>query len=151
MSRQPTLTPMFAALAAAFALGACSRSAEPPTAGQQIDATVAKAERQADTAVADAKQNAKQAAQDLKQGAEAAGAKVSGVVSDATITAAVSAELAHDAKLDATKIDVDTSAGRVALRGVAPDADARERARRIALAVKGVTGVDNYLTLSSKG
>jgi osmotically-inducible protein OsmY len=139
MSRQSTLTPLFAALAAALALGACSKHDAQPTAGQQVDA-----------AIADAKQTAKQAAQDLKQDAQAAGATVSGVVSDASITSAVNAELTRDTKLDVTKIDIDTSAGRVALRGTVPDADSRERAKRIALAVKGVTGVDNYLTLSPK-
>ena len=158
MSRQRSLTPLFATLVAAFALSACSKQDEQPTAGQQVDAAISKAERKADEAradadraVADAKQTATQAVQDVKQGAEAAGAKVASVVTDATITASVSAELARDGKLDTTKIDVDTSRGRVALRGTAPDSDSRERARRIALAVKGVTAVDNYLTVSPKG
>jgi len=66
-------------------------------------------------------------------------------VADAAITASVNAELAKDAQLSALKINVDTSAGHVMLRGTAPSPDARERATRLAMAVKGVTAVDNQL------
>lgn len=71
-----------------------------------------------------------------------------GPVSDASITTVISAELARDGSLDPTRIDVDTAQGRVVLRGSAPDDDAKERAKRIALAVNGVKGVDNYLTVN---
>jgi len=68
-------------------------------------------------------------------------------MADATITAAVAAELALDKNLSALKIDIETTDGRVALRGTAPSADARDRATLLAEAVKGVRSVDNQLTV----
>jgi osmotically-inducible protein OsmY len=128
MSTRQHLSPLVAALVATLALGACGRHDE-QAARQKVDRTVAKAE----------------------QAAETAGAKAATVVNDATITTTITAELARDAALDPTKIDVDTAQGRVVLRGSAPDEQAKERAKRIALAVNGVRGVDNYLTVDNKG
>lgn len=70
-------------------------------------------------------------------------------VEDAAVTATINAELAKDPKLSALKIDVDTSNGRVSLKGKAPDADSRERATQIASAVRGVQSVDNQLQIGS--
>lgn len=70
-------------------------------------------------------------------------------VEDAAVTATINAELAKDPKLSALKIDVDTSNGRVSLKGKAPDADSRERATQIASAVRGVQSVDNQLQVGS--
>src|SRR5688500_13488799 len=64
---------------------------------------------------------------------------------DAALTTTTAAELARDAELDPNKIDVEIAQGRVVLRGLAPDDDAKERAKRIAMAIEGVRGVDNYL------
>jgi osmotically-inducible protein OsmY len=71
-------------------------------------------------------------------------------VQDAVITTSVNAELAKDRSLSATKIDVDTDAGRVALRGSAPSQAARDRATLLASSVKGVVSVDNQLTVDAK-
>ncbi len=68
---------------------------------------------------------------------------------DATITAAVSAGLAKDPDLSAIKIDVDTQAGKVTLRGPAPNPVAKERAEEIAKNVKGVSSVDNQLEVKT--
>jgi len=151
------LAPLALALAAAFALAACNRNDDGMTAGQKVDETVAKVERQADEAKADmnrsadqARTSAQEAAQDAKQAAANAGEKVADAVSDASITTTINAELAKDNKLSATKIDVDTSQGRVALRGTAPDAESKDRATRIAANVKGVMSVDNLLTIDAK-
>ena len=65
-----------------------------------------------------------------------------------TIVTSINVELARDGKLQPIKIDVEATRGRVALRGTAPDAESVARATTIASAVKGVTGVDNYLTIS---
>lgn len=67
---------------------------------------------------------------------------------DAGITAAIKSNLAADSELSALKIDVDTSDGRVTLKGTAPTAAAAERAATMAKAVTGVTSVDNQLTVS---
>lgn len=144
-SRQHTVSPLLAALVATLALCACGRHDE-RTAQERVDGTMAKAERQTSEARADASR----ALGEAKQATGDAGSKVAGAVSDAAITATISAGLARDGALDATKIDVDTSQGKVVLRGSAPDAQAKDRAKRIALAVNGVRGVDNYLTVSPK-
>lgn len=140
------LVPLAAALAAAFALAACNRNDDAMTAGQKVDETVAKVEQKTDQAQASMERGAEQA----KQAATEAGDKMAGVVSDATITTTVNAELAKDDKLSAIKINVDTSQGRVALRGTAPDAESKDRATRIAANVKGVMSVDNQLTIDAK-
>jgi len=134
-----TLTPLAAALALALALGACGRKDDTSTAGQKVDETVAKVEQKTETMT-----------QDIKEKAGEAGDKVAAVAKDAAITAEVNAELAKDNSLSAMKIDVDTSQGKVVLRGTAPDAAARERATRIAANVKGVGSVENFLTVGAK-
>lgn len=138
-------TPLFAALVAALALGACSRQ-DDRTAGQQVDDAVARVEQKAEQA----KSEVSGAAADAKVAAADAGDKVAAAVNDATITTTINAELAKDSTLSATKIDVDTSHGRVALRGSAPSVEAKERATQIAMAVKGVTSVDNLLTVEGR-
>lgn len=120
--------PLLVAAMAALALGACSKNDE-RTASQRVDATVAQVQRQA----AEVKAEAKQA---------------SDGVNDAAIISSVNAEFTRDGKLDPAKIDIDAQRGRVVLRGTAPDAEAVARARQIVLAIKGVTGVDNYLTVN---
>lgn len=72
-------------------------------------------------------------------------------VKDAAITSAVNAKLVADSRLGAMRIDVDTVNGRVALRGSAPDAAARERAQQLASSVEGVVSVDNQLVVGGKG
>ena len=98
----------------------------------------------------EAKQDTREAAQDAKQAAKQASEQAGGAVNDAVITASVNAGLAKDKNLSAVKIDVDTSGGRVALHGTAPDAASRDRATEIAQTVKGVVSVDNQLTVASK-
>lgn len=110
----------FAAVAL-LGLAACSPEPAPPTVGQQVDAVIEKA----------------------GQVAQQAGE----TVNDAAITAAVAAELALDKDLSALKVDIETTDGRVALRGTAPSADARDRATLLAEGVKGVRSVDNQLTV----
>ena len=86
----------------------------------------------------------------VKQAAAAASDKVKGTASDIAITAEVNARLARDAQLSAFAINVDTNAGRVVLRGSAPDLAARERARSLAAAVEGVHTVENKLVINAK-
>ena len=120
-SRQLSLSTMAASLVAAIALVACGRADE-ATAGLEAGHTTAQTANSTAPAAAP--------------------------VNDASITTVITAELARDATLDPTRIDVDTAQGRVVLRGSAPDDEAKERAKRIALAVNGVKGVDNYLTVN---
>ena len=141
---------------------ACTRTDE-RSAGQQLDSAVAQAEQRSEVAAAAAKKELAQARTSTEAAADKAGTaigkaadtvaakidsattSVGSKVADASITAKVNAELAKDPGLSALRINVDTSNGRVLLKGSAPDRSARDRAARLAAGVKGVTGVDNQL------
>lgn len=135
-------------------LMACESADSSKTVGQKLDTAVAKTE-QAATNVKDAtKASIESATTALRDGA--AQAKVAAQTAtdsmnfdaqDATITASVSAGLIKDPDLSAIKIDVDTKKGVVSLYGPAPSQAALERATVIAKAVKGVSAVDNKLTV----
>jgi osmotically-inducible protein OsmY len=139
-----TATTTLCTLAAALALGACQRNDAERTAGERLDTAVAKTEQKADDIKADVKQQASEAKDDMNKATGAAGARLK----DMSITTAVNAELAKDTELSALKINVDTSQGRVILRGSAPNEASRERATTLAARVDGVLGVDNQLTVS---
>ena len=124
-------TLVVAAAVAALSLAACNRADE-RTADVRSDNASAKTER---------------AGAEVKQVASQATSSVKGAVSDASITASVNAQLASDSELSALRIDVDTQAGKVALKGSAPNAAARERAAKVAREVTGVTDVDNQLAV----
>jgi osmotically-inducible protein OsmY len=125
---------------AAFAAGACTIALlvacgdDSRTVGAQVDQAIVQSERQVE-----------QATDALKQGAE----RAADAVGDAAITAAVSARLAADDRLSVLQIEVDTTDGRVALTGQAPDEAARQRAAELAAGVDGVRAVDNRLTVAS--
>jgi osmotically-inducible protein OsmY len=145
---------------AALTLAACDRS-DNRTAGEKLDSAISKTEKAADTAAAktgeavkDAKAKidasnttaeVKEGMANLKDAAKSAGAAMSASVDDAAITSSVSAGLAKDPDLSATKIDVDTKGGVVSLKGPAPNAAAKARAEEIAKGVQGVTSVNNQL------
>ncbi len=135
-------------------LMACESADSSKTVGQKLDTAVAKTE-QAATDVKDAtKASIESATTALRDGA--AQAKVAAQTAtdsmsfdaqDASITASVSAGLIKDPDLSAIKIDVDTKKGVVSLYGPAPSQAALERATVIAKAVKGVSTVENKLTV----
>ncbi|MEO6626152.1 MAG: BON domain-containing protein [Burkholderiaceae bacterium] len=121
------LVPVTAALVATFALVACDNKPADTTAGQKMDSAIAKAEQKTDKVVNSASSKMK----------------------DAAITTSVNAELARDTSLSALKINVDTNAGRVALKGTAPDSAARDRATQLAKKVDGVVAVENLLEIKT--
>ena len=127
---------VLAAAATAVLLAGCDRSNQDRTAGQKLDATVARAE-----------QKSEEIKTDIKNSTANAVNAVGDKTRDAAITAAVNAELVRDSKLSALKIDVDTTDGRVVLRGTAPDTGSVERAKVLASAVSGVVSVENALTV----
>ncbi|MBI5269396.1 MAG: BON domain-containing protein [Burkholderiales bacterium] len=132
---------MAAALSAFMIVGCDSR--DDRTAGEKLDAAVAETKQETAEARADASAAMDRAGEKV----ENAAAGMGNTMDDAGITAKVNAAFAGDPKLSAMKIDVDTEQGRVALSGTAPDAQARDRATELALAVEGVKGVDNNLQL----
>lgn len=127
-----------------LALAACGKPDDDRTVGQKIDGAVAAAEQRTEVAKAEARD----AAAEVKADAKEATAEARASVDDAGITVAVNAALAGDPKLSALKIDVDTSNGRVELKGSAPDDSSRRRATDLARAVKGVVAVDNRLVVA---
>lgn len=145
-------TPLLAALALLTALVGCQRHDE-PRRGRQLDrdATQAPAEtsaaRDATQGLDPAADPTRRAGQDAAAAGQRAVADATNAVNDAAITANVNAELARDPQLATAGIDVDTVNGQVALKGVVPDPDARERATRIAAAVPGVVSVENRLAV----
>jgi hyperosmotically inducible periplasmic protein len=76
-----------------------------------------------------------------------AAGKVSDTTKDVAVTASIKTELARDPSLSALAINVDTTDGRVSLRGKAPNAAAVQRATVIAQATQGVVSVDNQLVI----
>lgn len=143
--RSLTYTPLLGSLVAAMVLVACNRTDEPRTAGQVLDQTVTKVEQKSKEIGADMRAGSDKAA----DAAKGAGTKTSDAIRDAAITIEVKALLAKEPGLSALRIDVDTAGGRVALRGSAPTASARERATALAKTVAGVTAVDNELAVKS--
>jgi hyperosmotically inducible protein len=139
-------TTLLCAITAAFALSACDRRDDTPTAGERVDTTVASADRKSDEARADIQRETAEAKSDVNRAVDQAGDKMK----DASITTKVNAELARDNDLSALGINVDTTDGRVVLRGSAPNDAARDRATTLAQRVDGVLTVDNQLTVGSR-
>jgi osmotically-inducible protein OsmY len=144
-STQPTRVAALL-LFAGLGLAGCQQRSDEATVGQRVDKTVDATKQEAREAKADIKQAANEAKNSSGRAADQMEAKVS----DAAITASVNAELAKDSRLSAMKINVDTSGGRVALKGTAPDEQARQRATDLAASVKGVLSVDNRLTVETR-
>jgi hyperosmotically inducible periplasmic protein len=70
-----------------------------------------------------------------------------GSLGDTAITASIKTDFLKDPDLSVLKIDVDTRDGVVTLNGLADNEEARQRAERLAGAIKGVREVRNYLTV----
>lgn len=137
-------------LAMLLALGACDRVGDQMTG--ERDSAATKTERAADAAKRDAKDATAGAGAAMGRAADqtkAMGAAAADKVDDATITTKVNAALAADKDLSAIKIDVDTQNGVVTLSGPAPTATAKQRASELARTVKGVSSVNNQLTVKA--
>jgi hyperosmotically inducible protein len=149
---------LIAAAIVALSLAACSKEGEDARSpGNKLDDGIAKVERQSEALKADVQRGAADAAlaasaaaQDARKASIEMREQVGSDLSDAGIVTTVKARLAADTVLTAASINVDSTRGRVVLRGTAADAVAVARAREIALGVKGVAGVDNQLTVKAK-
>ncbi len=137
---------IFSLLAGFLALSAtaCDGATDGRTPGQKLDAALATGEQKLDRLKAESAPLGER----LSDTAHQIGDKVESLAGDAGITARVKTKLATDSTLDALKIDVDTSAGRVTLTGVAPDQAARQRATTLALSADGAVAVDNQLKVA---
>jgi hyperosmotically inducible periplasmic protein len=70
-------------------------------------------------------------------------------LSDTAITSNVKAKLATDSSIRSSDISVSTANGVVTMEGYVSDAAARSSAERTARSAKGVTRVDNRLSMAS--
>ena len=85
---------------------------------------------------------------DVKAGANDVRTSDAGrAMSDTAITASIKTDLVKDPDLSALKIDVDTKDGVVTLNGLTDNEAARQRAEKMASAVKGVKEVRNFLVV----
>lgn len=71
------------------------------------------------------------------------------VVDDATITSTVKSKLMWSKHADGLTTDVDTSRGKVTLKGTADSAAAKDLAGRLAMNTRGVESVDNQLVVTA--
>ncbi|HEY0202117.1 MAG TPA: BON domain-containing protein [Burkholderiaceae bacterium] len=140
----------------AAGLAACDKPAPEQTAGQKVDAAIGQVQQAADqaksdakdaaaTAQADVQSSAQKASDSIKQGADAVMAQAD----DLAVQAKIVAALAQEPSLSAIKIEVKASNGVVTLGGPVPSSQAKERATEVAKAVKGVTSVQNNLTVTA--
>lgn len=140
----------------ALALAACSKQEEPKTAGQKVDAAIAKtaqaaaeAKVKAETAMSGAAASLKSATEKVESSAKSAAATMEGTFDDVTITAAVSSAIGKERDLSVVNINVDTKNGVVTLNGSAPTQAGRDKASTIAKGVSGVHAVENKLTVKA--
>lgn len=145
-----------AVLALVLAVSACSKQDDAGTAGQQLDAALAKAGQAAEqakekteSALAGTSAAAKDATQNAESSAKVLAGKAGEKLDDLAVTTAVLAGFAKDPDLSILKIKVDSRDGAVTLSGSAPSQAAREKAGDLAKAVQGVKAVDNQLLVSA--
>ena len=73
--------------------------------------------------------------------------EISSAAKDMRISAEVKTQLANDGSLGTLEIQVQTTEGRVLLRGITPDTDVRRQAAELARTVDGVVDVKNDLSV----
>jgi hyperosmotically inducible protein len=154
MTKQTMTMSAVSVLLASLALAGCSKRDVDAARANDNTAVVQGRPAAADVATKgtqEAKDASRDAVADARDATRNAADQASNKVSDALITTSVNAELAKDPALSALRINVDTEGGRVALKGTAPDAGAKQRATQLASSVKGVVSVDNQLTIAAKG
>lgn len=137
-------------LLAAAVAGCDKQTSSGETVGQKVDKAIDKTNQKTAEAGNKIEQGVAKTEDALKNAANATEQKagqVGQVLDDATITAAVKAEYVKDREVDALKINVDTKDGVVTLNGVAPSELGRTRAETLAMSVKGVSKVNNNLTV----
>lgn len=157
---------VLAITALSFGLAACGKS-DDKTAGQKLDSAISQTQQTAENVgnkieegavkAGDATANALDKAGDkMASAADTAGAKLEegaakagAALDDAGITAAVKTDLIKAPEISALQINVDTQAGAVTLSGTVPTEAIKTQAGDIAKAAKGVTSVNNNLTVKA--
>lgn len=147
---------ILAVSALALGLSACGKT-DDQTAGQKLDSAISRTEKAADNAQQRTEQAAQSAGARMEEGANRAGNAASNaadsamnVAGEAATTAEIKAALVKDPELSALQINVDTKGSTVTLNGTAPSDTAKKRAEEIAKGVKGVSSVNNLLTVQTR-
>ena len=158
---------VLAITALAFGLAACAKTDDNKTAGQKLDSAISQTEKAAENAgskIEEGTAKAGDAAADaLAKAGEATGAamekagnkmeegaaKAGAALDDAGITAAVKTDFIKAPEISALQINVDTKGGVVTLTGNVPSEAVKTQAGDIAKAAKGVTSVNNNLTVKA--
>jgi hyperosmotically inducible periplasmic protein len=146
------------AAALALALAACDRDTsaqarnDAAAAGQKIERALEHTGEKIAEASRKAAAEVKETASEVKSQASTASNEVKSgdagrSLSDAAITASIKTDYLKDPDLSVLKIDVDTKDGVVTLNGMANTADGKQRAEKLAGAIKGVKEVRNHLTV----
>jgi hypothetical protein len=147
-----------AAAIAATTLAACEDANRTnATVGQRLDTAMARSKEDLSRAgekikpaMERAGDSIERAAENVKPTLEKAGDKIKEAAgSDAAITTSIKADYLKDPDLSVFKIDVDTKDGVVTLNGSAKDSAARNRAEKLAGAIKGVKEVRNHLAVKA--
>ena len=157
---------ILAITALSFGLAACGKS-DDKTARQKLDSALAQTQQAAENVgtkiedgaakAGDATANAlDKAGEKVSNAADAAGnkieegaAKAGAALDDAGITAQIKTDLIKAPEISALQINVDTKAGAVTLSGTVPTDAIKTQAGDIAKAAKGVTSVNNNLTVKA--
>lgn len=139
------------AVAAALSLAACGDNRNDTPATSRVDAPVTSSSTTpADRTTADASAAANRAGTAMDNAAnrvEKAGDTAASKAGDAATTAKVKARLMAEPGIDSLQIDVDTSNGRVTLKGEVDTPEHRARAKELAGSIEGVSGVTDQLSL----
>lgn len=114
-------------------------------AGERIAAATDKVVDKTREAARDAKDTTVATTNEVKT--EVKSGETGRAMSDTAITASIKADFIKDPDLSVLKIDVDTKNGVVVLNGLAENEAAKQRAEKMASAVKGVKEVRNHLTV----
>ena len=153
-SYKPTYL-MISIMVATLALAACDkRTSSGETVGQKVDKAIDKTNEKVAAAgekvgaeMGKAGEAVSNAASSLAASTTASAVKANTAMADGAIVTSINADLFKDPELSVLKIDVDAKQGVVVLNGLTPTEDARLRAGRIASAIKGVTRVENNLSV----
>jgi sugar-specific transcriptional regulator TrmB len=156
--QSPYLHSALVAAIAALALSACDRTttSDNRTVGQKLDSAVEKTGERVAAATDKVVDKTREIARDAKDTTvttthevrqEVKTGDTGRAMSDTAITASIKTDLIKDPDLSALKIDVDTKDGVVTLNGLADNEAAKQRAEKMASAVKGVKEVRNFLTI----
>jgi len=145
-------------ITSAMTIAACDTQHKPAeSVGQRTDKPIERTNSRATAAgekvgaqMDRSETNMSNAASSVAADANSTSARPGDTLADGAITTSINADLLKDPELSVLKIDVDTKQGVVVLNGLTPSETARVRAAKLAAAVKGVSRVENNLSVKKQ-